>query len=119
MCGQVSELLSRELVPGDVVELHVGDRVPADIRVIALKTATLRAEQASLTGESVAVLKAVGAVSEEGCELQAKVTYLASCLCLQQALHIASDYTSHHMMKWVATLFMFGLQTCMCILAFS
>ncbi|KAK9917696.1 hypothetical protein WJX75_007286 [Coccomyxa subellipsoidea] len=68
----VSELPSRELVPGDVVELHVGDRVPADIRVIALKTATLRAEQASLTGESVAVLKSLGAVSEEACELQAK-----------------------------------------------
>ncbi|CAL8463437.1 g2971 [Coccomyxa elongata] len=68
----VSELPSRELVPGDVVELHVGDRVPADIRVVALKTATLRAEQASLTGESVAVLKSLGAVAEEGCELQAK-----------------------------------------------
>jgi hypothetical protein len=73
LCEQVSELPSRELVPGDVVELHVGDRVPADIRVIALKTATLRAEQASLTGESVAVLKSLGAVSEEACELQAKV----------------------------------------------
>ena len=69
----MSELPSRELVPGDVVELHVGDRVPADIRVIALKTASLRAEQASLTGESVAVLKLLGAVSEEACELQAKV----------------------------------------------
>ena len=53
--------------------MHVGDRVPADTRIIALKTATLRAEQASLTGESVAVLKSVEAVQEEGCELQAKV----------------------------------------------
>ncbi len=69
----MSELPSRELVPGDVVELHVGDRVPADIRVVALKTATLRAEQASLTGVSVAVLKSLGAIAEEGCELQAKV----------------------------------------------
>lgn len=32
------------------MELHVGDRVPADLRVIQLRTATVRAEQASLTG---------------------------------------------------------------------
>ena len=51
----------------------MGDRVPADTRIIALKTATLRAEQASLTGESVAVLKSTEPVQEEGCELQAKV----------------------------------------------
>lgn len=54
---QISDLLARELVPGDIVELHAGDRVPADLRVIELRTATLRAEQASLTGESVAVQK--------------------------------------------------------------
>jgi Ca2+-transporting ATPase len=82
MRRQVSELPARELVPGDVVEMHVGDRVPADVRVITLKTATLRAEQASLTGESVAVLKRVEAVAEEGCELQAKVGAAGrSCAC--------------------------------------
>ena len=37
-------------MPGDIVELHVGDRVPADLRVLQLRTATVRAEQASLTG---------------------------------------------------------------------
>lgn len=47
---QVSNLPARELVPGDVVFLRVGDRVPADCRVASLNTATLRAEQASLTG---------------------------------------------------------------------
>ena len=53
----MSDLLARELVPGDVVELHTGDRVPADLRLLSLNTATLRAEQASLTGEAVAVQK--------------------------------------------------------------
>ena len=48
--SQISDLPSGELVPGDVVELHSGDKVPADIRVIALRTATVRAEQSSLTG---------------------------------------------------------------------
>ena len=55
----MASLPARELLPGDVVELQVGDRVPADIRVAKLVTATLRAEQASLTGESVAVGKRV------------------------------------------------------------
>ena len=66
----MSDLPSRELVPGDLVELKVGDRVPADVRMIVLKTATLRSEQASLTGESVAVLKGTEAVTDEECELQ-------------------------------------------------
>lgn len=68
---QVSQLPSRELVPGDVVELHAGDRVPADLRIAAMKTATLRAEQSSLTGESMAVNKGAAPGAEEGCELQA------------------------------------------------
>ena len=61
-----------ELVPGDLVELHVGDKVPADIRVVTLKTATLRLEQASLTGEAMPVHKEVAAIAEQDCELQAK-----------------------------------------------
>lgn len=63
-------------MPGDIVELRVGDKVPADIRVIALKNATLRAEQASLTGESVAVLKQTDPIDKDECELQAKESML-------------------------------------------
>ena len=55
-----------------MVELHAGDRVPADLRIAAMKTATLRAEQSSLTGESVAVNKGAAPGAEEGCELQAR-----------------------------------------------
>ena len=69
---QISDLPARELLPGDIVELQVGDKVPADIRIIALKTTTLRAEQASLTGESVAVLKRTEPVKDPDCELQSK-----------------------------------------------
>ena len=46
----VSDLPSKQLVPGDIVRLSVGDRVPADCRIVHINTATLRAEQASLTG---------------------------------------------------------------------
>ena len=69
---QISDLPARELLPGDVVELQIGDKVPADIRIVALKTTTLRAEQASLTGESVAVLKRSERIKDADCELQGK-----------------------------------------------
>lgn len=67
----ISDLPARELVPGDIVELRVGDKVPADMRVISLKTSTVRVEQSSLTGESMAVLKSNQNVEEE-IELQGK-----------------------------------------------
>lgn len=69
---QIADLPARELVPGDIVTLHVGDRIPADIRIIKLRTATLRCEQASLTGEANAVLKCTESTSDPDCELQAK-----------------------------------------------
>ncbi|WIA22962.1 hypothetical protein OEZ86_009888 [Tetradesmus obliquus] len=68
----IPDLPARELVPGDVVELAAGDKVPADIRLVVCKTATLRAEQASLTGEPQAVLKGTDAVADANCELQSK-----------------------------------------------
>jgi Ca2+-transporting ATPase len=45
------------LVPGDIVEVRIGDRVPADMRVAQLKSVSLQVEEAPLTGESVSVQK--------------------------------------------------------------
>jgi len=55
--GGVVAVPSRELVPGDVVVLAAGDRIPADARL--LEVASLRVNEASLTGESLPVSKAV------------------------------------------------------------
>ncbi len=49
--GQVTTVPAAELAPGDVVLLEAGDHVPADIRLV--ETASLRIEEAMLTGESV------------------------------------------------------------------
>ena len=53
--GEIKEVNSTELVPGDIVVLEAGDVVPADLRLY--ETSNLRIEESSLTGESVAVSK--------------------------------------------------------------
>ena len=53
--GKLASLHSSELVPGDIVLLEAGDSVPADCRV--LESASMKIEEAALTGESVPVEK--------------------------------------------------------------
>lgn len=50
-------LPSSHLVPGDVIQIQVGDKVPADCRLLKLKTTTLRVEESALTGESKTIMK--------------------------------------------------------------
>ena len=62
--GKMVILHSDELVPGDIVLLEAGDAVPADGRII--ENASMKIEEAALTGESVPVNKVVEALGLEG-----------------------------------------------------
>jgi Ca2+-transporting ATPase len=62
--GQECEIEGAELVPGDIVLLASGARVPADLRM--LHTIELRIDEAMLTGESLPVEKGITALDEEG-----------------------------------------------------
>jgi Ca2+-transporting ATPase len=53
--GEEQEIPTRELVPGDIIVLSTGDRIPADARII--EAANLKVDEASLTGESIPVEK--------------------------------------------------------------
>ncbi len=61
--GRLHELPARDLVPGDIVQLEAGNAVPADLRL--LESANLRAQEASLTGESLPVDKRPEALADE------------------------------------------------------
>jgi len=58
--GQRIQMPADQLVPGDIVVLQSGDKVPADLRLVDCKS--LRIEEAALTGESEAVEKSIHAV---------------------------------------------------------
>ena len=53
--GMEVKIPARDLVPGDVILLHTGDRIPADARL--LEAVNLQVDEAALTGESVPVEK--------------------------------------------------------------
>lgn len=62
--GKMVTLKSEEIVPGDIVVLEAGDSVPADGRII--ECASMKIEEAALTGESVPVNKLVKVLNLDG-----------------------------------------------------
>ncbi|MFN0119811.1 MAG: calcium-translocating P-type ATPase, PMCA-type [Blastocatellia bacterium] len=78
-----------ELVPGDVVILNSGDRVPADLRL--LEAASLRAEESALTGGSAPVEKAVAAVAAEAVLAERhSMLYLGTIIAAGRALALVT-----------------------------
>ena len=62
--GKVVSVKSEDLVVGDVIILDAGDAIPADCRII--ECASMKIEEAALTGESVPVTKLVKALMQNG-----------------------------------------------------
>ena len=65
--GRIVVVKSEDLVVGDVIVLEAGDAVPADARII--ECASMKVEEAALTGESVPVIKTVEAIDSNGADV--------------------------------------------------
>ncbi|KAI1385054.1 calcium-transporting ATPase sarcoplasmic/endoplasmic reticulum type [Hypoxylon trugodes] len=77
--GHISRVKAEELVPGDIVSVSVGDRIPADCRVVAIESNSFAVDQAVLTGESESVGKDhTAVVKDEKAVLQDQVNMLFS-----------------------------------------
>ncbi|RDY08862.1 Calcium-transporting ATPase 4, endoplasmic reticulum-type, partial [Mucuna pruriens] len=107
---KIPNLPAKDLVPGDIVELKVGDKVPADMRVVELISSTLRLEQGSLTGESEAVNKTKKSVEEEAdiqgkkCMVFAGTTVVnGSCICLVTQIGMDTEIGKVHKQIHVAS----------------
>ncbi|KAK9239984.1 hypothetical protein V1525DRAFT_396519 [Lipomyces kononenkoae] len=76
--GTVQRIKAEDLVPGDIVDVAVGDRVPADCRVFRITTNAFRVDQALLTGESESVSKDVEAIADPRAVKQDQVNMMFS-----------------------------------------
>ncbi|KAG9440602.1 hypothetical protein H6P81_020767 [Aristolochia fimbriata] len=76
--GCFSILPATELVPGDIVEVGVGCKIPADMRMVEMLSDQLRVDQAILTGESFSVTKELGTTLATKAVYQDKTNILFS-----------------------------------------
>jgi Ca2+ transporting ATPase len=76
--GKVTRMKAEELVPGDIITVAVGDRIPADCRLLAIQSNSFAVDQAILTGESESVGKDTTPVKDEKAVKQDQVNMLFS-----------------------------------------
>ena len=76
--GRLSEIKAEELVPGDIVHVSVGDRIPADCRLLSVQSNSFRVDQSILTGESESVGKETDAIKDKQAVKQDQVNMLFS-----------------------------------------
>jgi len=76
--GREVTMDAEDLVPGDIVKVSQGSKVPADMRVLTLNTTTLGADQSQLTGEADSVRKEPDEISVEDAVVQDQTNILFS-----------------------------------------
>jgi len=62
--ARAGRIPASQIVPGDIISVSVGDKIPADCRLLSVSSSSFRVDQAILTGESVSVSKFVDVVSD-------------------------------------------------------
>lgn len=62
--GAIKRIKADELVPGDIISVAVGDRIPADCRLLSIQSNSFSVDQSILTGESESVGKDTRAIKD-------------------------------------------------------
>jgi Ca2+ transporting ATPase len=76
--GDAQRVRAEDLVPGDVVTISVGDRIPADCRLLSIQSNSFRVDQAILTGESESVSKDTRPIEDDQAVKQDQINMLFS-----------------------------------------
>ncbi|KAL9605118.1 MAG: hypothetical protein Q9219_000052 [cf. Caloplaca sp. 3 TL-2023] len=76
--GSLAPIKADELVPGDIISIAVGDRIPADCRVLSIQSNSFRVDQAILTGESESVGKDTKPITDAKAVKQDQINMLFS-----------------------------------------
>lgn len=76
--GATKRIRADDLVPGDVVSIAVGDRIPADCRLLSIQSNSFNVDQSILTGESESVGKDVRAIKDRDAVKQDQVNMVFS-----------------------------------------
>lgn len=102
--GQEKIIDAASLVPGDIIKLEAGDFIPADARL--LKSASLKSDEATLTGESVPSEKNADAVIEEAAPLgdQSNMIFSGCSVTSGTATAIVTDIGMETQMGKIAAL---------------
>ncbi len=88
--GAIRQIPAREIVPGDILLLETGDKVPADVRLI--KTSNLKINESPLTGESMPVEKNAHRISENVSIAERKnIAYMGTIITYGRATAVATD----------------------------
>jgi Ca2+ transporting ATPase len=76
--GELVRIPAKDVVPGDIIDVASGDKIPADARVISVLSSSFRVDQALLTGESVSVYKDISAIKDRNAVKQDMTNILFS-----------------------------------------
>ncbi|KAL1591605.1 hypothetical protein SLS60_011855 [Paraconiothyrium brasiliense] len=76
--GKITRIKADDLVPGDVISVAIGDRIPADCRILSIQSNSFNIDQSILTGESESVSKDTRPIKDENAVKQDQVNMLFS-----------------------------------------
>lgn len=92
----MAKIHADELVPGDIITVAVGDKIPADCRLVSVSSSSFRVDQAILTGESESVHKSVDLVTDLKAVKQDMTNILFSVRPSSTRLTRADRVSGHH-----------------------